>query len=181
MSSAIAERQRPEVSGDSLTVPALMNTSQGALDGLFQESPPGPIPEGDAVGTAIIWPGTLWSRMAARFIRRVAWQGKIFSLSPDGENATLKNKVGPAGTGLVVARIYYAESWLDGKKCIVLDYSQTSLFARKIRDEIRLVAPSLYLGKVWWGKTRLIDFALEFPSGRIEDPQSNSLPAWPSR
>jgi len=31
-----------------------------------------------------------------------------------------------------------------------------------IRDEIREVAPNLYLGKVYWGKRRLIDFAIDF-------------------
>jgi len=29
-----------------------------------------------------------------------------------------------------------------------------------IRDEIREVEPGVYLGKVWWGKTRVLDFAL---------------------
>src|SRR6185295_14649556 len=38
--------------------------------------------------------------------------------------------------------------------------SKTSLVARKVRDEIREVSPGLYLGKVYWGKKRLIDFAL---------------------
>ena len=61
--------------------------------------------------------------------------------------------------------MYYTESWVDGKKCIVLDYSKTAL-ARKIRDEIRLVDPvnRIYLGIVWWGKKRTIDFALKFPA-----------------
>lgn len=141
----------------------LMKMSQPELDVLFTKSPTGPIPEGESSGTAIVWPGTLWSRMVARFVKRVGWQGKVFTKSPDGKDATLRNKIGPASTELIVARVYYTQSWLDGKDCIVLDYSETSLFARKIRDEIREVAPHLYLGKVWWGKTRLIDFALEFP------------------
>jgi hypothetical protein len=40
------------------------------------------------------------------------------------------------------------------------------LLARKIRDEIRLIDPAnkIYLGKVWWGETRLVDFALKFPT-----------------
>ena len=50
------------------------------------------------------------------------------------------------------------------KECIVLDYSETSLLlAHWIRDEIRAVGPGVYLGKVYWSKKRLIDFALEFP------------------
>jgi hypothetical protein len=141
----------------------LMKMSQKQLDDVFCKSPAGPIPEGESSGTAIVWPGTFWSRLIARFVRRVAWQGKVFTKSPDGKDATLQNKIGPVSTELIVARVYYTPSWLDGKECIVLDYSKTSLFARKIRDEIREVAPRLYLGKVWWGKTRLIDFALEFP------------------
>ena len=55
------------------------------------------------------------------------------------------------------------QSWFDQKECIVLDYSKTSLLAQWIRDEIREVAPGIYLGMVYWGKKRLIDFALEFP------------------
>jgi hypothetical protein len=46
----------------------------------------------------------------------------------------------------------------------VLDYSETSLVARWICDEIREVAPHTYLGKVYLGKKQLIDFALEFPA-----------------
>jgi hypothetical protein len=34
--------------------------------------------------------------------------------------------------------------------------------AQWIRDEIRLIGPGLYLGKVYWGKERLIDFCLKF-------------------
>jgi hypothetical protein len=58
--------------------------------------------------------------------------------------------------------VYKGPSWLDNKECIVLDYSETSLVAHWIRDEIRQIEPRLYLGKVYWGKKRLIDFALQF-------------------
>ena len=51
---------------------------------------------------------------------------------------------------------------LDGKECVVLDYSETSLLAHWIRDEIRLIGPGFYLGKVYWSKKRLIDFCLQF-------------------
>ena len=52
------------------------------------------------------------------------------------------------------------QSWLDGKDTIVIDYSSTSILAKVIRDEIREVEPGVYLGKVWWGKMRILDFAL---------------------
>ena len=98
----------------AITVPDLLKLSQSQLDDLFEKSPPGDIPDGEANGTAII------------------------------------------------AKIYKAPSWLDGKECIVLDYSETSVIAHWIRDEIRNVAPGIYLGKVYWDKKRLIDFALDF-------------------
>ena len=149
-----------------MTFDDLKSQSQSQLDDLFKRSPAGPIPEGDAAGEAVVCPGTFWSRLIARFVHALAWQGKIFTKDPDGQGATLVNKITIAGAHLIVARVYATPSWIDGKECIVLDYSKTSLFARKIRDEIRLVdaANKLYLGKVWWGKTRLVDFALKFPN-----------------
>jgi hypothetical protein len=149
----------------TLTFDDLKSMSQAELDDLFRRSPAGPIPEGDANGEAIVCPGTMWSRIIARFVHALAWQGKIFTKNPDGPGATLVNKITVAGAHAIVARVYHTPSWIDQKECIVLDYSKTSLFARKIRDEIRLVDPvnRLYLGKVWWGRTRLVDFALSFP------------------
>jgi len=150
----------------TLTFDDLKAMSQAELDDLFRRSPAGPIPDGDANGEAIVCPGTMWSRIIARFVHALAWQGKIFTKNPDGPGATLVNKITVAGAHAIVARVYYTPSWIDQKECIVLDYSKTSLFARKIRDEIRLVDPAnrLYLGKVWWGRTRLVDFALSFPT-----------------
>ena len=74
----------------------------------------------------------------------------------------LKNKILPFGINAIVARVYTGPSWLDGKECIVLDYSETSTVAQWVRDEIRMIQPNFYLGKVYWNKVRLIDFALEF-------------------
>lgn len=144
----------------------LLGKTKAELDQLFSANVPGPIPKGNAEGEAIVWPGTFWSRLIARFVHDLAWQGKVFTPNPDGDGATLVNKLTTAGIRAVVARVYYTPSWFDGKQCIVLDYSKTSLLARKIRDEIRLIdsANHLYLGKVWWGKTPLIDFALKFPA-----------------
>jgi hypothetical protein len=68
----------------------------------------------------------------------------------------------PFGVKAIVAKVYKGPSWLDGKECVVLDYSETSILASRVRDEIRMIEPGLYLGKVYWGKNRLIDFALEF-------------------
>ena len=157
----------PDNSTQPITIDSLIGMTQAQLDDLFKRSEPGPIPEGDSQGAAIVHPGTVWARLCRWLAYRFAWQDKVFTKykCPKCDEfilATLENKITAVGVHAIAARVYYTESWIDGKRCIVLDYSQTSLFARKIRDEIRLVAPGLYLGKVWWGKTRLIDFALKF-------------------
>jgi hypothetical protein len=89
------------------------------------------------------------------------WQGKVFDLfCPGGHAGLLVNKITPFGLTFIVAKVYRDKSWLDGKDTIVIDYSKTSFVAKVIRDEIREIEPGVYLGKVWWGKTRILDFAL---------------------
>jgi hypothetical protein len=139
-------------------VDRLLTMSQEELDALFTASPAGKIPDGEAEGTAIVAPGTAYSPTIARFISNFAWQGKVF----DAKKGVLRNKILPLGLNAIIAKVYKGDSWLDGKECIVLDYSDTSLLAQWIRDEIREIDPGVYLGKVYWGKQRLIDFALEF-------------------
>lgn len=139
-------------------VQQLLSMSQEQLDELFTKSPAGEIPNGEAQGTAIIAPGTRFSREMAEFINHFAWQGKVF----DAQKGHLNNRILPFGLNAIIARVYKGPSWLDGKECIVLDYSETSLVAHWIRDEIRLIGPNFYLGKVYWSGKRLIDFALQF-------------------
>ena len=136
----------------------LMSMSQAELDDLFRASEAGPIPSGSATGTAIIAPGTKYSAHIAEVINRFGWQGKVF----DAEKGVLKNRVLVFGFEAILAKVYKAPSWLDNKECIVLDYSETSLVAHYVRDEIRLIGPGFYLGKVYWAKDRLIDFCLKF-------------------
>lgn len=136
----------------------LMTMSQAQLDELFTNSPAGDIPDGDATGTAIIAPATKYTRELATLINHFAWQGKVF----DSKSGTLKNKILPFGLNAIIAKVHKDRSWLDGKECIVLDYSETSLVAHWIRDEIRLIGPNFYLGKVYWDQTPICDFALQF-------------------
>ena len=142
----------------AVDIPQLMKMSQAELDDLFKASPAGDIPNGDAAGTAIIAPGTQLEETAAKFIHLMAWQGKVF----DAAKGELRNKLLPFGVQAVIAKVYKGPSWYDGKECIVLDYSHTSLLAHWIRDEIRQVGDGVYLGIVFWAKKKLIDFALKF-------------------
>ena len=140
------------------TVTELLAMTQTQLDELFTGREPGPIPDGEARGTAIIAPGTQFTGEIARMINLFAWQGKVF----DSTQGVLRNHILAFGMKAIIAKVYKGESWLDHKECIVLDYSETSMIAHWVRDEIRMVQPGLYLGKVYWGEKRLIDFALEF-------------------
>jgi hypothetical protein len=137
----------------------LLSMSQKELDDLFTSSPAGDIPNGEAEGTAIIAPDTTFSQEIAALINIFGWKGKTF----DAAHGTLTNRILAFGLNAIVAQVYKAPSWFDNQECIVLDYSKTSLLAEHVRDEIREIGPGMYLGVVYWGKTRTINFALQFP------------------
>ena len=141
------------------TVAQLLGMSQKELDDLFTASEPGDIPNGEANGTAIIAPGTTYTEEIASFINHFAWQGKTF----DASTGTLRNRILPFGLNAIIAKVYKGTSWFDKKDCIVLDYSETSVLAHWIRDEIRIIGPGLYLGVVYWKNSKLINFAVQFP------------------
>lgn len=142
------------------TVKSWLGMTREQLDDIYRNAGPGQLPVGDTRGTAIL-AGSLFSKTVAAFARLFAWQGKIFDIfCPNGEAGVLVNKILPLGLTFIVAKVYRGESWLDGKETIIIDYSRTSFFAKVIRDEIREVEPGVYLGKVWWGKTHIFDFAL---------------------
>ncbi|MEN3370375.1 MAG: hypothetical protein V7609_2518 [Verrucomicrobiota bacterium] len=130
------------------------------LDEIFRNSPAGEIPSGKTDGTAIVASGTEISDEMAHFANFFTWKGKVFR----PEKGDLINRIGIIEHKLIVAKVYKGKSWFDDKECIVIDYSKTSLLAHSIRDEIREVAPGIYLGLVYLGKKKLIHFALKFPA-----------------
>src|ERR1700750_2122752 len=85
----------------------LIKMSQEQLDDLFKASPAGPIPNGEAKGTAIIAPGTEYSHDIAKFINVFAWQGKTF----DGKRGVLTNRISAIGLNAIVAEVYKDTSW----------------------------------------------------------------------
>lgn len=135
---------------------ALLAMTNSELDQLFRSSPSGDIPDGDMRGTVLLFPGTPAARPLATAAYAVAWQGKVV----DRRERLLKNKITPLGLRLIAARLSLDPSWVDEEPCVVLDYSHSSLVARMVRDEIRLVAPGLYLGVVWTWRKRVAWFTL---------------------
>jgi hypothetical protein len=142
----------------AVTLEDLTMMSHDQLEDLFREGPLGEIPDGHALGSAIVAPGTDLELPILLFARWLAWQGKVF-YRPQGY---LLNKVGPLGFHLIKARVYVAPSWFDSKPAIILDYSKTSLVAHMVRDEIREVSPGTFLGIVYYGSQKTINFVLQF-------------------
>ena len=96
-------------------------------------------------------------RGLAATVGRLAWRGKVFNAG----TRRVINRVLPFGVRAVTAEVCEEASMLDGRECIILDYARTSLVARSVRDELRLLRPGLYLGRAYWYGLRVADFTLE--------------------
>jgi hypothetical protein len=142
----------------TITAPELLDMSKEELDELFRHAEPGSIPVGEGDGTVIFAPDTAAAETAARLAHLIAWKGKVF----DPVKGELRNEVGPLGDLAIRAKVYLDTSWFDGRPAIILDYSTTSLVAKWIRDEIREIAPGLYLGIVYWDDSKILNFSLQF-------------------
>jgi hypothetical protein len=143
----------------SVTDPSsLVSATTDELGRLFGSGVAGAIPNGRGRGTVLVGTGGLVARLAAAACYALAWRGKVVN----AREARLRNLVTPLGLRAIEAAVYKQDSWHDGEPCIVLDYSKTSFVARKIRDEIREIAPGVFLGLVFWGHRHVLDFALDF-------------------
>ena len=109
------------------------------LEALYARSAPGAIPRGKVRGLALLRSGTRLGPAISK-AARVAWQGKVF----DEDGSSSINRF--FGVKAVRAQVAYGPSWRDGNPAIILDYSQTSKVYARYRDELREVAPGLYLG-----------------------------------
>jgi cytochrome P450 len=138
----------------------LLAMGRAELDALYRGAGgPGAIPEGAVEGTALPLPGTPLAGPLRRAARPF-WRGKVF----DPERGTLANRLSPLGVRAVRATVAVGDSRLDpGGQATVLDYSRSAIVARRVRDEIREVAPGLWLGAAYVGRWRVIDFALRAP------------------
>jgi hypothetical protein len=143
-----------------LTTAKELHRKTGAeLDQIFASATAGELPTGLGRGTALILTKTPLSRFLAGWARLGAWRGKQFA----DDGASLRNLISPFGIRAIKAAVYIGPSRIDERPCVVLDYSQTSFVARPIRDEIREIAPGLYLGMVYIGKRKIpVRFALTF-------------------
>jgi hypothetical protein len=129
------------------------------LEQLYRQAEPGTVPEGYARGRAIYCPDAALSGARNR-MTRVLWHGKHFQA-----DCTLVNQW--LGLRAIRAQVYPGPSWLDGRPSTIMDYQETSWVWRDVRDEMREVAPGLFLGIMYrrrpCGPRVQTFFALELP------------------
>lgn len=125
--------------GEPLTLKCLSKLDCCELEQLYRQASPGAIPQGFTPGRAIFCRDAPLAGLRSAVVN-VAWRGKHF----DGCSSTLINQW--VGLRAIQAQVHYGESWLDGKPSIIMDYRCTSRVWRTVRDELREVAPGLYLG-----------------------------------
>jgi hypothetical protein len=98
------------------------------------------------------------------------WDGKTFSARSDGEGAGINRIRIPGALGrqdLFPFETRFAASAVDGAPALVLDYDlpRNPPWIRKVHDEIREVAPGLFLGPAMWktasGPKTVLWFALD--------------------
>jgi hypothetical protein len=155
--SAPAGPPQPVSPALSLEQLACMNWCE--LEQLYRQARPGAIPAGYLHGRAIYCPGAFLTPARDKMTQAL-WHGKHFC--PD--DGTLVNQW-CLGTRAVRARVCYGDSWLDGQPSIVMEYRGMAHVWKDVRDEIREVAPGVYLGLMYRckaGQPRMkMFFALE--------------------
>ncbi len=139
---APAVRAQESSASGTVTLDGLLSMSPAELEMVYRRGTVAAIPDGRIRGTALLAPGTRRTRSLSRGARLI-WQGKVF----EPGQTTAVNRF--FGLRLVRAQVYQGPSWLDGQPSLVLDYSQTSRIYADNRDEIRQVAPGLWLGLMY--------------------------------
>jgi hypothetical protein len=152
----VTSRTAHPVPLEALDERALRRMSNRELDELFRRSRAGDVPHGRLPGTGLLFPGSPACGPLARLVHLLVWQGK----ETEGSGRSLQNLLGPLRMRAIRALLCRDRSWVDGERCVLIDYSTTSRVARMVRDEVRLVSPNLYLGVVWMWRRRVGWFTL---------------------
>jgi hypothetical protein len=152
-----AHAQSPAAPG-VLCLDQLLQMCPAQLDAVYRQGCVAGIAEGKIKGTALLATGTPHGPTLSHGARAI-WQGKIFE--PCQGTAVNRFFCLP----IIRGQVYQGCSWHDGGPSLILDYGQTSWVYKNYRDEIRLVAPGLYLGLMYDRTTcppkNVMYFALE--------------------
>jgi len=128
--------------------------------------------DGAPAGRMLSVAGLDRGRVAARLAKIAGssafpWAGKSFSATGDDRGAGINRIRLLGGRDWFPFDTLIGPSAVDGQPAIILDYDkpQNPWFIRKIHDELREVAPDLYLGPAMWktasGPRHLLYFAID--------------------
>ena len=124
-----------------LTLDHLKKLSECELTRLFEQGTVNQIPVGYAKGRVLLMTDAKLPRLKARMASSF-WKGKHF----DDDGGFINQFV---GFQALRSKAELGTSWHDGKPCIVIEYpSNTPLFGNN-RDELREIAPGLYLARLY--------------------------------
>jgi hypothetical protein len=125
-----------------LTLDRLKRMSEAELEQLFDQAPPGPVPNGYTRGQVLLMTDARMPRLKAR-LGSVMWKGKHF----DDDGGFINQWAG--GFRALRGHAEPGVSWHDGKPCIVVRYPHGTPVFGNTWDELREVAPGLYLARLY--------------------------------
>jgi len=149
---------------------ALTAFTYGELEQMYRRAELTRLPEGETAGRMLAWRGLDGGLLASalrRFARSPAfvWEGKTFTGDGGVNRVQLRGVLGRQNIFPFAMRV--GASLYDGRPTIVIDYDRADNppWMRRVHDEIREVAPGLYLGlDLWRARARsigLVWFALD--------------------
>lgn len=108
-------------------------------ESLFRQGDLGCEPAGPTRGDVLYADGS-HPRLKAR-VQGAFWKGKRFH----GDGTFTNRWLGGIHAGS--AHVQVAPSWLDGQPCFVVQYGPDAVVFRNVRDELRQIAPNVWLGR----------------------------------
>lgn len=119
----------------------LKKLSACELTSLFEQAPPGAIPVGDVRGKVLLMTDAKHPRLQA-CLANLAWKGKHFD-----SDGTYINQW--PGFQALRGKAELGVSGYDGKPCLLFQYPPDTPLFGNMYDEIRQVAPGLYLARLY--------------------------------
>jgi hypothetical protein len=126
----------PALAGDPAA--ALRDATCCCWEALFRQGTLGCGPLGPTRGNVLYADGT-HPRLKA-CLQGVVWKGKTFH----GDDTFTNRWLG--GVNAVSAGTRVEPSWLDGQPCLVMQYAPDASVFGNVRDELRQIAPDVWLG-----------------------------------
>ena len=147
---------RPPQETSGLTLADLREMTFKELDALYRSAKrPGSLADlnGDAIGGMLAWRKPATGPIASALksfggSSSFPWEGKSFQARNDIEGSGINRVTLFGQRRWFPFKTRFGPSFLDGKPSFILDYSGPANppFIRSIVDEVREVAPGLYLG-----------------------------------